>query len=85
METIRIECESSLAVKRPKGLSRWKGMETIFQVSPDRLRLCPKGLSRWKGMETLPSSLLPTVADSPKGLSRWKGMETNSLTRCYVM
>ena len=39
---------------RPKGLSRWKGMETtdLHAVWLEIKQSCPKGLSRWKGMET---------------------------------
>ena len=37
----------------PKGLSRWKGMETRCRFHDLSWRFRPKGLSRWKGMETI--------------------------------
>ena len=58
-------------------LSRLKGMETIFSLTPvSHLRPCDV-LSRLKGMETVPKGevdyyLLPTC----DVLSRLKGMET---------
>ena len=66
----------------PKGLSRWKGMETfVHKDNPYTLPLRPKGLSRWKGMETFIPWLYFFLLPCPKGLSRWKGMETYS-KRC---
>ena len=61
----------------PKGLSRWKGMETHIMLMMHHINtISPKGLSRWKGMETvcLPSESF--AVGRPKGLSRWKGIET---------
>ena len=39
----------------PKGLSRWKGMETWVLLKLLGTLHSPKGLSRWKGMETVAS------------------------------
>ena len=39
-------------IYRPKGLSRWKGIETVSVEHIDLGVSGPKGLSRWKGIET---------------------------------
>ena len=63
---------------RPKGLSRWKGIEThrLHHLKGDYPDLSPKGLSRWKGIETSSERNYLDHLRCPKGLSRLKGIET---------
>ena len=62
---------------RPKGISRWKGIETLTTVvAPESTLNGPKGISRWKGIETYSVKNYFFTILRPKGISRWKGIET---------
>ena len=64
--------------KRPKGLSRWKGMETYgFERAGGSIEVLSERTFPLEGNGNVPPVPIAWLSVlCPKGLSRWKGMET---------
>ena len=61
----------------PKGLSRWKGMETLIADPTPITITVRKDFPVGREWKQITCSKVGTIVYCPKGLSRWKGMETD--------